>query len=29
MAHDSPHFPPARILRRFAAIPYQIGGFRG
>jgi hypothetical protein len=27
--HDSPHFPSAQILRRFAPIPYQIGGFLG
>jgi hypothetical protein len=27
--HDSPHFPSAQPLRRFAPIPYQIGGFRG
>ena len=28
-AHNSPHFPSAQILRQFARIPYQIGGFRG
>src|ERR1700692_3299284 len=28
-SHDSPHFRSAQILRRFAEIPYQIGGFRG
>jgi hypothetical protein len=27
--HDSPHFPSAQLLRRFATIPYQIGGFPG
>jgi putative restriction endonuclease len=29
LPHDSPHFPSAQPLRRFAPIPYQIGGFRG
>jgi hypothetical protein len=28
-AHDSPHFPSAQTLRRFAGVPYQIGGFGG
>jgi hypothetical protein len=27
--HDSPHFPSAQTLRRFAGVPYQIGGFGG
>jgi hypothetical protein len=28
-AHDSPHFPSARLLCRFGPIPYAIGGFLG
>ena len=28
-AHDSPHFPSTRLLRRFAPVPYQIGRFGG
>jgi hypothetical protein len=27
--HDSPHFPSAQVLRRFASIPYQIREFVG
>ena len=28
-SHDSPHFPAIRMLRRFAPVPYQIGGIGG